>query len=53
MPRSQHKSIIMNSQDSMSLPGTRHLTAVGPGKCNIIEAKDKNFKIAIISVEGP
>lgn len=44
MPRHQHKSRNINSQDNTSLPEPSNPTAVDPEKCNIADTQDLDFK---------
>lgn len=49
MLTSQHKTH-MNSQDSKPPPETSDLIAVGPQKCNLAEARAKDFKIELMKM---
>lgn len=46
--RHQHKNTSKNSQENISPPEPNNPTTVGPEKCNIAKAQDKDFKILVI-----
>lgn len=46
MSRQKCENMIGDSQENMSPPQPSHPTTIGPEKCNIEEARDKNFNIA-------
>ena len=49
MPSCQCKNQINNSKDNIPLLEPGNHTAAGPGKWTIVEAQDKNLKIAFMS----
>lgn len=50
MPRQKCENMIGDSQNSLSPPQPSHPTTIGPEKCNIEEAQDKNFNIACMDM---
>lgn len=50
MPRCQGKDTITSGQGNMSLLEPSNPTALGPEKCNVAEAQDKDLKLALMNM---